>query len=178
MNIRAIGVLSLFLTTALISCSTPDNNKQAMADKSAKKEKKCMPMTTQKEEATASTNEEVGSAPENIEDCKFEFHYTTASGSIEHLKGYRRYLYFSDQGTYEVRTRSGILESSGTYSYKKVQPDAGKLVLMVNNQKGGELSTISMTMIYRSKTEGRFTGSITEGNEAGKVDGRFKLRKR
>lgn len=114
-------------------------------------------------------------APEYLKDKKIEFHFSSASGRFANLKGYRRYVYFNDSNTYEWRTRSGILEDSGSYTYGAQSNNTGMITLLSNygTNAGQE---IEIKLYFSSSRSGRFEGSITQGDATGKITGRFKVK--
>lgn len=166
MKISKLIIIPILAVIGLFGCS-PKNNET---------ETKKSTSTTSNVSAETIKNPEAGDAAVSIEKQKIEFHYTSAEGSLSHLKGYRRYIYFDDEGNYEVRTRSGILESEGVYMYKKISPDKATLSMTWLPKRATEKASLELDMIYKNSKEGRFEGTITEGNQTALLKGRFKLK--
>lgn len=116
-------------------------------------------------------------APDYIKGKKIEFYFTSADGTYAKLKGYRRYIYFNENGTYEWRTRSGILEDSGTYDYDQDSSDTGE-VNMYSDYGKNSGNELKIMMHFNSSRSGRFQGKLEQGDAAGMVGGRFKFRKK
>ena len=112
-------------------------------------------------------------APNNIKNLVLAGIVTSGSGLFSGLESYQFTTHFDAHNNFQSKTKSGSIESAGTYTYKKNSPNVGTLTLRPHFAVPSD--SLQITLKFTGANTGVYEGHLLSGGQ-GEQTGLFDLK--
>jgi hypothetical protein len=112
-------------------------------------------------------------APDKIENLVLAGIVTSGSGLFSDLENYQFTTHFDVNNNFQSKTKSGSIESKGTYIYKKSDSNVGTLILRPRSAIPSD--SLRITLKFTGKNTGVYEGHLLSGG-SGEQTGLFDLK--